>query len=847
FESCRGHQSCRAAGIASAAPAWFDLTPRWKRGTGCERMRLIAGRMFLWLVLGLMLAWGSPAVSQTQTGATSGQKVEPNIFDGFALRLEQIATALNREGVSSTELTGYRDEILSIQAKAQAEITSVQPKLDEVNARLSQLGDPPENDADELEEVAMQRELLNRQKAPLDSSFRRAKVVEVQAGQTLDLVETRQRHNFTERLTARSQSILAPLLWSEFFADLPQVLSSLKLLLADTLHYLQQHFSLANAGLLLASVIASFFVWRMLTRYLERFAGSRDDTAEVSSDRKAAAALIRFVRGAILPVLAIIIPYATFRSQGVLPPRAGSLADSIVSAIDTVLIYRGLTQAYLASRRPAWRIIRLETSTALTISSLVILAAAFVAIDRVMSTIGEITFAPVSFEAATSGLNAMIIAVLIIVTLRRFANAMHKSETAGAEVGFMRWPILRVLTWPALAIVIFGGLFGFLSLSSFAAIQLVGAILIIGMFRLFIVVVRQMIHKVTSPGGSLNALGVREFSISESTTHQIGLLIAGVAQVILVALAAAMLLMPLGFDATRWINWIQNAASGFQIGDVRISPIAIIVAIVVFFVLLIVTRSLRGWMENTYLPATNLDPGLRNSISTAVGYIGLFVASALAISYAGFDLSKLAIIAGALSVGIGFGLQSVVSNFVSGLILLAERPIKAGDWIIVSGQEGTVRKISVRATEIETFDRASVIVPNSDLISSTVVNWTHSNTLGRFSIPVDVSYDSDPEQVRDLLLQIVNDHPDVLSYPEPRVFFMDFGSSSLDFRVDGYLKDIGMTLVVRSALRFTIFKRFKEAGIEIPFPQSDLHLRSVDPDAAVVLSGGSPSGKGGAE
>ena len=123
-------------------------------------MRLIAGRMFLWLVLGLMLAWGSPAVSQTQTGATSGQKVEPNIFDGFALRLEQIATALNREGVSSTELTGYRDEILSIQAKAQAEITSVQPKLDEVNARLSQLGDPPENDADELEEVAMQRELL---------------------------------------------------------------------------------------------------------------------------------------------------------------------------------------------------------------------------------------------------------------------------------------------------------------------------------------------------------------------------------------------------------------------------------------------------------------------------------------------------------------------------------------------------------------------------------------------------------------------------------------------------------------------------------------------------------------
>jgi potassium efflux system protein len=219
---------------------------------------------------------------------------------------------------------------------------------------------------------------------------------------------------------------------------------------------------------------------------------------------------------------------------------------------------------------------------------------------------------------------------------------------------------------------------------------------------------------------------------------------------------------------------------------------------------------------------------VRDSVRTGVGYIGVAMAALLAISYAGLDFSSLAIVAGALSVGVGFGLQSVVNNFVSGLILLAERPIKLGDWIIVGGHEGIVRRISVRSTEIETFDRANVIVPNSMLISDMVKNWTLHNSTGRVPVPVHVHVGSDPEKVRDILLDVARQHPQVLSNPAPVVLFEDFGPSSLDFILFVYLVNVNRSFAVRTDLRIAILKAFRNNDVEIPYPQSDVHLRDLD-------------------
>jgi len=218
---------------------------------------------------------------------------------------------------------------------------------------------------------------------------------------------------------------------------------------------------------------------------------------------------------------------------------------------------------------------------------------------------------------------------------------------------------------------------------------------------------------------------------------------------------------------------------------------------------------------------------------TGVGYLGTAIAGLIGISAAGIDLSSLALVAGALSLGIGFGLQNIVSNFVSGLILLVERPFKVGDWVATGTTEGFVRRISVRATEIETFQRQSIIVPNSELINAPVGNWTHRNRLGRIEIPVSVSYDSDPRQVMDLLMDIALAHPGLLRNPEPVVMFNGFGQSSLDFELRGFVGDVLGALPVKNELRVTILERFRAEGIMMPYPHQEVHLHLDEQDRQI--------------
>jgi small-conductance mechanosensitive channel len=227
---------------------------------------------------------------------------------------------------------------------------------------------------------------------------------------------------------------------------------------------------------------------------------------------------------------------------------------------------------------------------------------------------------------------------------------------------------------------------------------------------------------------------------------------------------------------------------------------------------------------------TTMGQGARDALVTIVGYVMFIVALLAGMSAAGFDFGNIAIIAGALSVGIGFGLQNIVNNFVSGLIILFERPIRKGDWIVVGGTEGVVKDIQIRSTRIETFDRADVIVPNSELISNQVTNWVLSSSSGRAIIPVGVAYGTDTEKVRDILMSVAEENEDVAKtryVPEPRVLFREFGDSSLNFELRVFLHNVDSRLSVISDLNFAIDKAFREQGIEIPFPQRDLHVKNL--------------------
>jgi len=303
--------------------------------------------------------------------------------------------------------------------------------------------------------------------------------------------------------------------------------------------------------------------------------------------------------------------------------------------------------------------------------------------------------------------------------------------------------------------------------------------------------------------------------------------------------ASYMVLMVVFWDSTEALldSFKSFFLEGVEVSGTRFIPADILAAIAMFILLIILTGWSKRWIESRWLRHMNLDRGARDALLAMVGYIGFIIAAIIALRFSGVSVASLAIIAGALSVGIGFGLQGIANNFVSGLILLFERPIKSGDFVTIGGVEGFVRRISIRSTEIETLDRRNVIVPNSELISGQVTNWVLRDPHGRLSLHIGVAYGSDVQLVQKLLVDAANSHPDVIKEgraPGPKALFMEFGDSSLDFELRVWIHRIEKRFDVISDLNFEIDRLFREHSVVIPFPQRDLHLKSWEAAPSAV-------------
>jgi small-conductance mechanosensitive channel len=320
----------------------------------------------------------------------------------------------------------------------------------------------------------------------------------------------------------------------------------------------------------------------------------------------------------------------------------------------------------------------------------------------------------------------------------------------------------------------------------------------------------------------------QRFSLTDVTLDQLSILLSLSIYLLVMLVGLPFIALQWGFNRVDVSSFLYRLFTNIQIGSIQISLFAILFGALLFVVGYIVTRQFQAWLDRNVMARSRVDEGVRNSISTVTGYLGIGIAAILGDSAAGFNLSSLAFVAGALSLGIGFGLQNIVNNFVSGLILLAERPFKVGDWIVTGQTAGTVKRISVRATEIETFQKQTVILPNSDLINQAVGNWTHRNHMGRVDVAVSVAYGTNPRMVHDLLLDIADADPSVLKVPAPFVVFMGFGESALNFELRFHVRDVLEGSVIATRIRFAIVDAFDARNIQMPFPQRDLNIKTED-------------------
>jgi len=273
-----------------------------------------------------------------------------------------------------------------------------------------------------------------------------------------------------------------------------------------------------------------------------------------------------------------------------------------------------------------------------------------------------------------------------------------------------------------------------------------------------------------------------------------------------------------------WVTIMTSYLSeGFEIGSLKITPALIVGGLLTFALITNLTRYTKNKALPHLLKHTRLDRGAKEAVTSLAGYTGVAIAILIGLSISGVHMQNIALIAGALSVGIGFGLQNIVNNFISGLILLFERPIRRGDWIVTGDTEGYVKAINIRSTQIETFDRADVIVPNSELISAKVTNWVLRDPVGRITVSVGVDYDSDVDRVHKILMDIAAEHPMVITshrrFPAPKVLFINFGDNALNFQLRCFIHDIDQRMNVISELNFAIIKAFRAEDIKIPFPQ----------------------------
>ncbi|MEL7255482.1 MAG: DUF3772 domain-containing protein [Pseudomonadota bacterium] len=776
-------------------------------------------RLFLlfWLCAAPMAVGLSPTVIHAQAAGLSEEERET--WQRLATRAEE-AVANARASTPALEtlrldLVRWREIFLEARQTNSRSIATVQRQIET-------LGPVPE-DGVESDDIAAERASLNDQLATLEAPVRTAELGFSRADGLIRAIDTIVRERQAQELLEFGPSPLNPANWPgaiEVLTDTYDLVRG-EFRAAWSIDLQRRQAKEAMPFIAVLTILGSVLILRGRS-------WSRHVTARVVGEDPGAA---RWLAGfglslgsLVLPMLGIFLLTRAIYTTGLVGLRGEQLLDNVVPAAFAFLFARWLASRMFPAREARTLPLNLtetQRRSGRLFGAYLGLIAGLHFFFKDMAAIGNWP----DDATVTVLYPFLFFAALMLLWITQLLRAHRKNATEENEDETYRNRLMKVLVL-ALGVVallspVFGAL-GYFELAQFILFPTLRSLLILAALTILQRLVYEIYVLVTED---------REGASNSLIPIFIGFC--------LVLGALPILALIWGARVTDLQEIWSQIINGFDLGGITISPAVFFTLIIVFVIGYTGTRLLQGTLRNTVLPKTKIDPGGQVAIVSGLGYVGIFLAAVIAITSAGIDLSSLAIVAGALSVGIGFGLQNIVSNFVSGIILLIERPISIGDWIEVGGVHGTVRKISVRSTVIETFDRSDVIVPNSDFVSGTVTNYTHGNTVGRVIVPVGVAYGTDPRKVEKILSEVARDHPMVLLSTPPAIIFQGFGADSLDFEIRAILRDVNYVLSTRSEMNFEIARRFQEEGIEIPFAQRDIWIRNPEALPAAASEGGS--------
>ncbi len=779
-------------------------------------------RVLLLLIACAILAGPVPGRAQGLAPPDAAQSA----LDKAATDLHAAAAGIRSKSISDDDLRARLAAIPPIQASLAQTLAALTPRLQEADARLAQLGPPPSaNQPPEAAETTAARKTLQRTREAVDGEVKQARLLSVVAEQTSSDITSQLKSNFETKLWTRSHSIVDP----DLFGALADVYPKLAARAVDVVE--NGAGAIARAArtpsraltMALGAVAALFLLGpaRLLSDRMGYAWAARAGAPDTRLRRSGLAVWLVLV-AAFTPLLAGFALRTALAAAGVDEPDFDALLVTLIRVIALASLIEGVGRALLSPGKPSWRLAPIPDNVVSRLApfpALIGIATGLAALSaRLDVALGSGLVTLVAGQRLTVTLQILAVgAALATLTRagRQSAAAVEPGAPAHLDQARLPWVLAALAAWLALAGALIAVATGYLALSAYLMRELIWIAIVLVLLFISVLFVDDLFPAFLSLKSSAGRTLRNATGVGEETLEHVSVLLSGVARVALFLTAWSAILLPLGATPSDILARISSTQSEFKLGQVTISPGAVAGAIALFLIGLGVTRAVRGWLEVRYLPKTRMDVGVRTSLSALFSYVGGAIAVLLAFAYLGLSFTQITLFASALSVGIGFGLQSIIGNFVSGLILLVERPVKVGDWVAIGDLEGDVKAINIRATEIDMWDRSKLVVPNSELVSKTVRNVTHAGAIGRVRIVLRLDGGVDPGAARDLVLGHLKAHPKILAAPAPAVFFTDVRDGGLEFTAIAFVPSPRDAFGAKSELLFKIVPDLQAKGMRL--------------------------------